>query len=441
MDKDNPNLMITLCVMKLPSWPLRKGSSLVKLLQIRWLGQISDGIFQSALASFVLFSPERQPNAVAAAGAFTVVLLPYSFVGPYAGIFLDRFSRQRIVQIANVIRALVLVAIAILIRSGTTGILLTLFVLIAFGINRLILAGLSAGLPLLVSKEELVSANALAVTGGTIGVVIGGGIGIAIKNLLDRSNRTDLSDAFLIGAGALCYLLAAALTSRLKKNSIGPHEHETSPESRGWGEMAEGFKILRNHGDALRGIFATATQRSGLTALTLMALLVERNTFNAPDNPTAGLRGFGFALAVAGIGIGVGAFVSPFGVAKFGRHLWIRISMIGPIPFLIGVGIHPTEWLLLTAAFFAGGFGQCVKVTNDALVQSKIKDEYRGRIFAFYDVAVNGGIILGALAAALLLPTSGKSVLVTVLISAMYLFTAFVLLAKTNFSARSHSTI
>ena len=115
--------------------------------------------------------------------------------------------------------------------------------------------------------------------------------------------------------------------------------------------------------------------------------------------------------------------------------------MVGPIPFLIGFGIHPTEWLLLAAAFFAGGFGQCVKVTNDALVQSKIKDEYRGRIFAFYDVAVNAGIILGALAAALLLPTSGKSLLVAILISGIYLFATFVLLAKTNFSARSHSTI
>jgi len=441
MGKDNPNLLITLCVMKLPSWPLRKGSSLVKLLQIRWLGQISDGIFQSALASFVLFSPERQPNAVAAAGAFTVVLLPYSFVGPYAGIFLDRFSRQRIVQIANVIRAIVLVAIAILIKSGTTGLVLTLFVLIAFGINRLILAGLSAGLPLLVSKEELVSANALAVTGGTIGVVIGGGIGIVIKNFLDHSNRGDLSDAFLIGAGAVCYLLAAALTARLKKNSIGPHEHEVSPESRGWAEMAEGFKILRNHGDALRGIFATAMQRSGLTALTLMALLVERNTFNPPNDPTSGLRSFGFALAIAGFGIGIGAFLSPLGVAKFGRHIWIRISMIGPIPFLIAFGFFPTRPLLLAAAFFSGGFGQCVKVTNDALVQSKIQDEYRGRIFAFYDVAVNAGIILGALLAALLLPTSGKSLLVSVVISSSYAVTAFVLLAKPNFSASSHATI
>jgi MFS family permease len=204
--------------------------------------------------------------------------------------------------------------------------------------------------------------------------------------------------------------------------------------------MVEGFKILRNHGDALRGIFATATQRSGLTALTLMALLVERNTFNPPDNPTAGLRGFGFALAVAGFGIGVGAFLSPLGVERFGRHLWIRISMIGPIPFLIGFGARPTEWLLLKAAFFAGGFGQCVKVTNDALVQSKIKDEYRGRIFAFYDVAVNGGIIFGALVAAVLLPTNGKSLFLALIISGTYLLTAFVLLAKANFSAHSHAT-
>ena len=71
---------------------------------MRWLGQISDGIFQSGLASFVLFSPERQPNAVAAAIAFSVVLLPYSVIGPYVGIFLDRISRSFIVAIANLIQ-------------------------------------------------------------------------------------------------------------------------------------------------------------------------------------------------------------------------------------------------------------------------------------------------------------------------------------------------
>lgn len=180
MAKNKPYLNITLYVMK-----LKDGyGALPKLLRVRWMGQLTDGAFQSALASFVLFSPERQPDAVKAALAFTVVLLPYSLVGPYAGIFLDRFSRKRVVQIANLIRAFDLLVIALLILRGSTGLLLTFFVLIAFGVNRLILAGLSAGLPLLVNKEVLISANALAVTGGTIFVVIGGGVGIGLKNFL-----------------------------------------------------------------------------------------------------------------------------------------------------------------------------------------------------------------------------------------------------------------
>ena len=77
-------------------WPVGKGSRLNRILTIRWSGQLTDGLFQSALASFVLFSPERAPNAVSAALAFAVVLLPYSLIGPYVGTFLDRFSRQRI---------------------------------------------------------------------------------------------------------------------------------------------------------------------------------------------------------------------------------------------------------------------------------------------------------------------------------------------------------
>ena len=76
-------------------WQLLRDVKLFRLLRVRWTGQLTDGIFQSALASFVLFSPERQASAVNAAVAFAVVLLPYSIVGPFVGTILDRFSRQR----------------------------------------------------------------------------------------------------------------------------------------------------------------------------------------------------------------------------------------------------------------------------------------------------------------------------------------------------------
>ena len=377
------------------------------LLQIRWSGQLSDGIFQSALATFVLFSPERATSAVSAATAFAVVLLPYSIVGPYVGIFLDRFSRQRIVLIAIALRAIDLIVIAILIKSGATGILLTFFVLFAFGMNRLILAGLSAGLPLLTTRESLISANALAVTGGTIGVVIGGGIGVGIKNIFDKS-----------------FAITSLSTSRLKKNDIGPHEHEIPMESRGFSEMFEGFRILRSHRDSLRGIIATSIQRGGVTALTLMGLLLERNTYHLSTNPDAGLRGFGTALAIAGVGVGVGSVISPWVVRRIGRHKWIRWSLIGPVPFLVLFAYYSRQLTFFIAAFTLALFGQAVKVTNDALVQSSIADDFRGRTFAFYDVSVNIGIMVGAVTSALLLPKSGQSALVLILLALIFLATS-----------------
>ncbi len=415
------------------NWPFHHGSKLPAILTVRWLGQIGDGIFQSALASFVLFSPQRQPNAVSAATAFAVVLLPYSLVGPYAGVFLDRISRQRIVALSNLIRAGDLLLITILIKSSATGIPLTLLVLVAFGINRLILSGLSAGLPLVVKSDELISANALAVTGGSIGVVIGGGIGIGIKKIFDVHGKSDLSDAKVILIAMTCYILSSLFTRRLSRSDIGPAEHEIATKIRGLGELQEGLRILRNHPDAMRGIFATAIQRGGLTALTLMGLLLERNTFNPPSNPDAGLAGFAYALAVAGVGFGVGSFITPFFVNFYGRHRWIRLMMVLPSIFLISFAFLPQEWLLITTAFFISTCGQAVKVTNDALVQSQIKDEFRGRVFAFYDIAVNAIIVLGAIISALILPVSGKSSALPLLTTATFLTTSLFLLKPSKF--------
>ncbi len=416
-------------------WPVSKGSRLNRILTVRWSGQLTDGLFQSALASFVLFSPERAPDAVSAALAFAVVLLPYSLIGPYVGTFLDRFSRQRIIRNCNYIRAVNLLIIAYLVNIGSTGIILTIFVLLAFGVNRLILAGLSAGLPLLVKKEELIAANALAVTGGTIWVVIGGGIGIAAKNFVSQNYGADFADSMVILLAAFGFTVAALSCFRLEKMEIGPLPHEQPYENHGFKEILEGLKILKSHPDTLRGITAVAMQRSGITALTLMALLLERNTFNDPLDPDAGLAGFGMALAIAGIGIGLGAIISPYGVLKFGRHRWMRLLMFGCIPPLLIYAYQVNEFTMIGSAFLVGLCGQGIKVTNDALVQSKIKDEYRGRVFAFYDITVNAGIVTGAIGAALLLPDNGVTSILPIIIAIIYLFAALLLMKKSKFSA------
>ena len=384
---------------------------------------MTDGIFQSALASFVLFSPERQANALNAALAFAVVLLPYSIIGPFVGTILDRISRQRAIMFSNLTRAATLLVIALLIFQGRTGVELTIFVLIAFGVNRLILAGLSAGIPLMIESKSLISANALAVTGGSVWVVLGGGIGLGLRRLLNGDTTADHADGYIILVAALFYLIAALFASLLKKKEIGPLDHEIKNASFSQGiiEMREGIRFLRQHTDAARGIAAIAIHRGGITALTLIALLLERNTFNDPADSEAGLAGLSFTLSIAAVGFVVGAVSAPYGVRKVGRHRWMKFSLVastfGPL-FIVFVR---TPLTLICAAFVTALFGQSLKVTNDALVQSKIDDIYRGRVFSVYDVVVNGAIVSGAVIAALLLPNTGDTYVVPALVSLIYL--------------------
>ena len=433
--KNNPIFMVTLFLMSFTG--LLRHPRLSRLLAVRWTGQATDGVFQSALASFVLFSPERQADALSAAIGFAVVLLPYSIVGPFVGTILDRVSRQRALLYSNLARSTNLLLVALLVFSGTTGVPLTIVVLVAFGINRLILAALSAGLPLLIETKSLITANAIAVTGGSVLVVVGGGIGVGGRALVDGAAIADHADALLITLAALGYFTAALLTTRLLKFEIGPgtHERQTASFSQGFTEMREGLAFLRTHIDAARGIIATAVHRGGLTALTLTALLLERNTFNDPTQPEKGLAGFGIALTIAGAGVFLGAFLAPYGVGKVGRHRWIKFAMFASAASPLILAASQTSIALSVTAFLTAFFGQNVKVTNDALVQSKIDDYYRGRVFAVYDVVVNAAIVSGGLIAALMLPPSGVSALVPLCVAAAYLLVALIVLRPSRFKA------
>ncbi|MSW38696.1 MAG: MFS transporter, partial [Actinobacteria bacterium] len=57
-----------------------------RLLGVRTLGQAGDGLLQTALATFILFSPQREADPRKIALSFAILLVPYSIVGPFAGI-------------------------------------------------------------------------------------------------------------------------------------------------------------------------------------------------------------------------------------------------------------------------------------------------------------------------------------------------------------------
>ncbi|HYJ77533.1 MAG TPA: MFS transporter, partial [Actinomycetes bacterium] len=155
-----------------------------RLFGTRLTSQAADGAFQAALASVFFFSPERQTSASSVAGAFAVLLLPYSVVGPFAGVLLDRWRRRQILVVSNLIRTGMVLAVAALTALHIVGIPLYVAVLACLSVNRFFLAGLSAALPHVVTRAELVMANSVSTTTGTIVAILGGGAGFGLKKLL-----------------------------------------------------------------------------------------------------------------------------------------------------------------------------------------------------------------------------------------------------------------
>src|SRR3954454_18512896 len=181
-----------------------------RLLTTRLLCQFGDGVFQAALAGTVLFNPQRAAEPIDVAAGFAVLLLPYSLVGPFAGVWLDRWSRRQVLLRANLVRAAMVAVVAAVVAGGVEGTAFYAAGLAVFSVNRFVLSALSAALPHTTDAPSLVSANALSTTSGAVVTVVGGG---AALGLLSVVGAGDGGYGALALASALPYLAAAAVVS------------------------------------------------------------------------------------------------------------------------------------------------------------------------------------------------------------------------------------
>src|SRR6204780_4657981 len=90
-----------------------------RLFATRLISQTGDGVFTAGLGSYVFFNSTTFPNPASAGGAFAVLSLPYSLIGPFAGVFIDRWSRRQILVWSAPIRgALVVVTAGLMVASN-----------------------------------------------------------------------------------------------------------------------------------------------------------------------------------------------------------------------------------------------------------------------------------------------------------------------------------
>ena len=391
-----------------------------RLFGVRLTAQFGDGVFQASLAGAVLFNPERQAHASDIAAGFVVLLLPYSLVGPFTGVLIDRFSRVRILVMANFVRAAVVGVVAAEIAGGLHGQPFYASALVVLSISRFLLSALAASLPHVVSAADLVTANALTTTAGALATTAGGAAAIGVRALIGASSHS-YSSLALAAAGP--YLVSALLALPFARDLLGPDESER--ESRQSAAqvvqgLVAGARHLRSRPPALLALSAIGAQRLCYGLWAVSSVLLYRNYYRADGPLRVGLSGLVQFVVALAIGGGLAALVTPSMSRRIGFSSWAALLLAASGAIEIGFGLPyllPTQ---LACALLLGFTAQGVKVCVDTTVQQHIDDEFRGRVFTFYDTLFNLALVTAAVITAAALPDSGRAPAAVITIGASY---------------------
>ncbi|MGW1890314.1 MFS transporter [Streptomyces sp. NPDC002004] len=396
-----------------------------RLLAVRLLSQCADGVYQVALATYVVFSPEKQASAAAIASAMAVLLLPYSLIGPFAGVLLDRWQRRQVFLYGNALRALLAAVTALLILNHVPDWLFYVSALCVTAVNRFVLAGLSAALPRVVDTERLVMANSVSPTAGTLAATAGGALAFAVRLLGPDS------DAAVVLCGAVLYLCAGLAAVRIPRELLGPDTALThTPLASQLAGTARGLAAGVRHlveparRPAAWALGAMTLMRFCYGALTVMVLMLCRYAWSSPSAGQAGAdRGLallGLAVALSGAGFFAAAVVTPWAVGQWGPRGWIVVCAAAAAVLEPALALSFAQVPVMMAAFVLGLITQGAKIATDTVVQSSVDDGFRGRIFSLYDVLFNVAFVGAAAAAALMLPPDGQSAQLVLTVAVVY---------------------
>lgn len=381
-------------------------------------------MFQAGLATLLFFDPTTQATATDIALGFVVFFAPFTLVGPFVGPLIDRWPRQRIILVGNLVRLVLAGSLGYLMVSHGPDALVYLVAVLTLSINRFLLAAMAAAIPRVVSDDDLLTANALLPTLGTLAALVGGGVGLGATffspGLADEEHLKSLA---ALSLAALTFGLSSWATTLIGRRDLGPvHPLDARQLREHLVDLIRGLRsgvsYLARRVTPLHALIVMAAHRFLYGLLFVASILISRSILVSPGDD--GLGAFGVVVAFAGLGFGLAAVLTPVFKPRVSRHSWVVACLvIGAL----GQGLlafSSSAWALLTAAAILSFAVQGGKIALDTIIQRDTDDGVRGRAFILYDMAYNLALIASAGLCALILPDDGYSVAVMAAAAAAY---------------------
>ncbi|MCX6487221.1 MAG: MFS transporter [Mycobacterium sp.] len=391
-----------------------------RLLELRTASQFADGLFQAGLAGGLLFNPERAADPLAIAGAFAVLFLPYSMLGPFAGALLDRWDRRSVLIVANAARLVLVLSVAAALAAGVADVVVLCLALIVNGFSRFVTSGLSAALPDVVPREQVVTMNSVATATGAAAAFLGANFMLVPRRIFGAG---DTGAGTILVIVAVPVAIALLLSLRFSPRVLGPtrsggHGSALHTVATGW---AAGTRVVRATPSVAATLAGLAAHRMVFGINTLLVLVLARN--GAANG--SGLGTIVVFVAATGGGAFLATLFTPAAIRRWGRYASVNAALLSAAVIqLAGATLYVTvlePLLMVGCGFLLGVSGQVIKLCADSAMQIDVDDTMRGHVFAVQDSLFWISFIASVSAAATVIPADGRSPMLAVVAALLYL--------------------
>jgi len=356
-----------------------------------WYGSVislfGDWFNTIALYSLVL---ELSGSEFALGAVFITKMLPWALASPLAGVLVDRFDRRHLMIFSDLLRAVIVLGF-LMVDEPSEVYLIYVLTAVQVVVGSVFHPAKSASIPNITRRENLVTANTIMAATWSVLLAIGAAAGGFAAEWLGLKAVFILDSASYVLSAIFIYrtVIPQETSSRVKGSLLRSANRE----------LVEGLRHIRRHPAIRRMATTKAVWAMGGGGLVyLIALMGEA------INPDKASVAIGILFAARGLGTGIGPVIVRARV-KDERH-WPLV--IGACIVLTGAGYLLAGSMTLTfmvaipvmLAHSAGGVNW---VFSTVILQQRVVDQFRGRVFATEWLLVMGMESFSILAASLVL--------------------------------------
>jgi DHA3 family macrolide efflux protein-like MFS transporter len=350
--------------------PLLSFREVLRLTVMRrlWYAQIVS-LFGDVLALFAVISVATfQLHATPAmvTGVQIAYLLPLAFLGPLAGVFVDRWPLKPTLVSSDFIRAALVILLVL-----STSIWQIYIVLAALSlVSSFFAPAQSVTIRHHVPRNGLLSANALmqmAMMGVRVVAPLTAGVVVAA-----------LGPKICYGLDALSFVASGSLIASLA--IVRPASGTAAVQSAGnrvraiWHEMSEGMRFIAGHGGILFVVFALAAALFTIGCSGPLIAVFVRESLHASSGV------FGVVSTMIGVGMLIGAQGLRRIAGRLSNRMMIFGGLSGVAAALLLLGAVPYLTATLTATFLMGSSISAIMVPAQTLLQQETPQELMGRM-------------------------------------------------------------